>query len=150
MLTIESLSVRVAGRLLLDNATVRVPAGSRVGLVGRNGTGKTTLFNVLTGDLGAEQGECRVRPRATVGRLLQEAPSGPESLLDIVLDAHTERRDLLDEAETATDPERIGDIHMRLIDIDAHTAPARAASILSGLGFSASDQERAVSEFSGG
>ena len=150
MLTIENLSVRVAGRLLLDNATVRVPAGSRAGLVGRNGTGKTTLFNVLTGDLGAEQGSAQIRTRATVGRLLQEAPSGPESLLEIVLNADTERKDLLEEADTATDPERIGDIHMRLVDIDAHTAPARAAAILSGLGFSAADQDRAVSEFSGG
>ncbi len=79
MLVIENLSVRVAGRLLLDEATVRIPAGSRTGLVGRNGTGKTTLFNVITGDLGAESGELRVRSKAKVGRLLQEAPSGPES-----------------------------------------------------------------------
>ena len=64
MLTIENLSVRVAGRLLIDEASVRIPAGSRVGLVGRNGTGKTTLFNVITGDLAAESGELRVRSSA--------------------------------------------------------------------------------------
>jgi ATP-binding cassette subfamily F protein 3 len=150
MLQIENLSVRVAGRLLLDDATVRVPAGSRTGLVGRNGTGKTTLFNVITGDLGAESGELRVRQRAKVGRLLQEAPSGPDSLLDVVLKADRERHALLEEAEHATDPHRIADIQTRLVDIDAHSAPARAAAILSGLGFPAPDQARAVSEFSGG
>lgn len=150
MLNIENLSVRVAGRLLLDEATVRIPAGSRAGLVGRNGTGKTTLFNVLTGQLAAEGGNITVRQRAKVGRLLQEAPSGPDSLLDVVLNADTERKSLLDEAEHATDPQRIADIQMRLVDIDAHTAPARAAAILSGLGFSTPDQARAISEFSGG
>ena len=150
MLNIENLSVRVAGRLLLDDATVRIPAGSRAGLVGRNGTGKTTLFNVLTGELTAEGGNITVRQRAKVGRLLQEAPSGPDSLLDVVLNADTERKSLFDEAEHATDPQRIADIQMRLVDIDAHTAPARAAAILSGLGFSTPDQARAISEFSGG
>ena len=150
MLTIENLSIRVAGRLLLDEASVRVPAGSRTGLVGRNGTGKTTLFNVITGELAPESGSLTVRQRARVGRLLQEAPSGPDSLIDIVLAADLERSALLEEAEHATDPDRIADIHTRLVDIDAHSAPARAAAILSGLGFSTADQARAVSEFSGG
>jgi ATP-binding cassette subfamily F protein 3 len=150
MLTIENLSVRVAGRLLIDDASVRVPAGSRTGLVGRNGTGKTTLFNVITGDLAPESGRLTVRQRARVGRLLQEAPSGPDSLIDVVLAADRERASLLAEAEHATDPDRIAAIHTRLADIDAHSAPARAAAILSGLGFSTADQARAVSEFSGG
>jgi ATP-binding cassette subfamily F protein 3 len=150
MLQIENLSVRVAGRLLLDDASVRVPAGSRTGLVGRNGTGKTTLFNVITGELAAESGTLRVRQRAKVGRLLQEAPSGPETLLEVVLKADRERHALLEEAEHATDPHRIAEIQTRLVDIDAHSAPARAAAILSGLGFPAPDQARAVSEFSGG
>jgi ATP-binding cassette subfamily F protein 3 len=150
MLVIENLSVRVAGRLLLDEATVRIPAGSRTGLVGRNGTGKTTLFNVITGDLGAESGELRVRSKAKVGRLLQEAPSGPETLLEVVLKADRERHALLQEAEHATDPHRIAEIQTRLVDIDAHSAPSRAAAILSGLGFPAQAQTRAVSEFSGG
>ena len=150
MLTIENLSVRVAGRLLIDDASVRVPAGSRTGLVGRNGTGKTTLFNVITGELAAESGSLTVRQRARVGRLMQEAPSGPDALLDIVLAADRERAALMTEAERAYDPDRIAEIHTRLADIDAHSAPARAAAILSGLGFSAQDQSRAVSEFSGG
>jgi ATP-binding cassette subfamily F protein 3 len=150
MLTIENLTVRVAGRLLIDDASVRVPAGSRTGLVGRNGTGKTTLFNVITGDLAAESGSVTLRQRAHVGRLLQEAPSGPDALIDVVLAADRERAALLAEAEHATDADRIAEIHTRLADIDAHSAPARAAAILAGLGFSAQDQARAVSEFSGG
>jgi len=150
MLIIDDLSVRIAGRLLIDHASVRVPAGARVGLVGRNGTGKSTLFNVITGDVAAETGHVTVRPRASIGRLAQEAPNGPDSLVEVVLKADTERAALLAEAEHATDPHRIGEIHARLVDIDAHSAPARAAAILSGLGFSAADQQRPVSEFSGG
>jgi ATP-binding cassette subfamily F protein 3 len=150
MLTITGLSLRVAGRLLIENATVSLPTGSRVGLVGRNGTGKTTLFRAITGDFAPETGRIDVPARSRIGRLAQEAPDGPQSLLDIVLAANVERAQLLAEAETAQDPHRIAEIHMRLVDIDAHSAPARAASILAGLGFSAQAQQRPVSEFSGG
>ena len=92
----------------------------------------------------------QLSPRCRIGRLSQEAPDGPESLLDIVLRADEERLRLLAEAETAHDPHRIADIQTRLADIGAHSAPARAAEILAGLGFSADDQERPCSEFSGG
>ena len=150
MLVIDDLTVRIAGRALLENASARIVPGARVGLVGRNGTGKSTLFNVITGDMGAEQGTIEYPPRWRLGRLAQEAPNGPESLLEIVLKAHTERNALLAEAETAHDPHRIAEIQTRLVDIGAHSAPARAAAILSGLGFSTADQARPCSEFSGG
>jgi len=150
MLDIDDLSVRVAGRLLIDAATVRIVPGSRVGLVGRNGTGKSTLFNVITGDHPSEQGRIAIPSRWRVGRLAQEAPNGPESLIDVVLAADTERASLLAEAETATEPDRIAEIQTRLADIGAYAAPAVAASILSGLGFSDADQARSCSEFSGG
>ncbi len=150
MLDISDISVRVAGRLLIDAATARITPGSRVGLVGRNGSGKSTLFNVITGDHPSEHGHIDLPPRWRIGRLAQEAPDGPESLLEVVLRADKERADLLAEAETATDPTRISDIQMRLADMGAYAAPARAASILSGLGFSPADQERPCSEFSGG
>src|SRR5581483_2039608 len=107
-------------------------------------------FGIITGDLSPEHGHVEVSPRWSVARLAQEAPDGPESLLEVVLKAATERTALLAEAEHATDPHRIADIHTRLIDIGAHMAPSRAAAILSGLGFSAQDQERPCSEFSGG
>jgi ATP-binding cassette subfamily F protein 3 len=150
MLVIDDLTVRIAGRPLLENASARIVPGARVGLVGRNGAGKSTLFNIITGDIGAEQGTIEYPPRWRLGRLAQEAPNGPESLLEVVLKAHTERNALLAEAETAHDPHRIAEIQTRLVDIGAHAAPARAAAILSGLGFSIADQARPCSEFSGG
>src|SRR5712672_3855286 len=150
MLIIDDLSVRVAGRLLIENATVRIPDGSRVGSVGRNGRGKSTLFNVITHDVAAEHGDIELPSRWRVGRLAQEAPDGPESLIDVVLKADLERARLLELAETEQDPHEIAEIHGRLFDMGAYAAPARAASILSGLGFSAADQDRPCSEFSGG
>ena len=150
MLTITDLSVRLAGRLLIDHASVQIVPGARVGLVGRNGTGKSTLFRAIRGELASESGTISVPPRWRVGSLAQEAPNGPESLVNVVLKADLERDALLREAETAADPHRIAEIQTRLVDIDAHSAPARAAAILSGLGFSASDQARPVAEFSGG
>src|ERR1043166_3365933 len=150
MLIIDDLSVRVAGRLLIENATVRIPDGSRVGFVGRNGSGKSTLFNVITHDVAAEHGGIDLPSRWRVGRLAQEAPDGPESLIEVVLKADIERARLLEQAETEQDPHEIAEIHGRLFDTGAYAAPARAASILSGLGFSAADQDRPCSEFSGG
>ncbi len=150
MLVIDDLSVRIAGRLLIEQATVRIPPGSRIGFVGRNGSGKSTLFNVITHDVAAEHGDIEMPPKWRVGRLAQEAPNGPESLIDVVLKADTERNRLLELAETEQDPHEVAEIHMRLADMGAYAAPARAASILSGLGFSAADQDRPCSEFSGG
>jgi ATP-binding cassette subfamily F protein 3 len=150
MLVIEDLSVRVAGRLLIEQASVRIPEGARIGFVGRNGSGKSTLFNVITGDVAAEHGDVEFPPRWRLGRLAQEAPNGPESLIDVVLKADVERVTLLQRADTETDPHEIAEIHLRLADTGAYAAPARAASILSGLGFSAADQQRPCSEFSGG
>jgi len=150
MLIINDLTVRIAGRSLLEDASARIVPGTRVGLVGRNGTGKSTLFNVITGEMGAEGGSIEIPPRWRIGRLAQEAPNGPESLLEVVLKAPSERTELMHEAETATDPHRIAEIQTRLADIGAHAAPARAASILSGLGFSTADQARPCTEFSGG
>ncbi len=150
MLAIDDLSIRIAGRLLLDGASVQIPDGARVGLVGRNGAGKSTLFRAIAGELAPERGTIAVPARARIGRLTQEAPAGPESLVDVVLAADRERSDLTAEAQIATDPHRIAEIQSRLADIGAHAAPARAAEILAGLGFSHRDQQRPCAEFSGG
>ncbi|MBR0962891.1 ABC-F family ATP-binding cassette domain-containing protein [Bradyrhizobium diazoefficiens] len=150
MLSITDLSIRLAGRLLIDQSSVQITPGSRVGMVGRNGTGKSTLFKVIRGELSAEHGTVSLPPRWRVGSLAQEAPNGPESLISVVLKADLERDALLREAESATDADRIAEIQTRLVDIDAHSAPSRAAAILSGLGFSANDQLRPCAEFSGG
>ena len=150
MLHVNDMTFRLGGRVLFDKATLHLPKGKKMGLVGRNGTGKTTLFRMILGDLHTDAGAVRVRPTARIGTVAQEAPSGPTSLIDTVLAADTERAQLLAEAETATDPGRIADIHNRLADIDAQTAPARAARILAGLGFDEEAQARPCSEFSGG
>jgi len=150
MLHINDITYRIADRLLFDSATVSIPAGHKVGFVGRNGTGKSTLFKMILGQLQSEGGSISVRPRATVGHVGQEAPGGPQSLLETVLQSHHEMTALNAEAETATDPNRIAEIHTRLADIDAHTADARAARILAGLGFDAEAQARPCSSFSGG
>ena len=151
MLVIEDLSVRIAGRLLLESASVQIPDGSRVGLVGRNGAGKTTLVSRHRRRASVRNtAMCTSRRATSIGRLAQEAPNGPEPLIDIVLRADQERTRLLAEAETAQDPQRIAEIQTRLADMGAHAAPARAASILAGLGFSHEDQNRPASEFSGG
>lgn len=150
MLSITEISIRIAGRLLIDHSSVQIVPGSRVGFVGRNGVGKSTLFHAIRGEMPTETGTIAIPPRWRVGSLAQEAPDGPESLIEVVLKADIERHALLHEAEIARDPHRIADIQTRLVDIDAHSAPARAASILSGLGFSTADQARPCSEFSGG
>ena len=150
MLLLNDISIRVAGRLLLDEASARIPPGARVGLVGRNGIGKTTLFRAITGELALEHGSIDLPARARIGRLAQEAPGGPESLIDVVLAADVERTQLLTEAESARDPHRIAEIQTRLADIGAHAAPARAAEILAGLGFNEAAQRRPCGDFSGG
>jgi ATP-binding cassette subfamily F protein 3 len=150
MLSITDISIRIAGRLLIDDSSAQIVPGARVGFVGRNGVGKSTLFHAIRGDLPLESGSISLPPRWRIGSLAQEAPDGPESLVNVVLKADLERDALLQEAETAHDPHRIAEIQTRLVDIDAHSAPARAAAILSGLGFSTADQARPCSEFSGG
>jgi ATP-binding cassette subfamily F protein 3 len=150
MLSLTDISIRIAGRLLIDHSSAQIVPGARVGFVGRNGVGKSTLFQAIRGELPTETGTIAIPPRWRVGSLAQEAPDGPESLIAVVLKADLERHALLHEAETANDPHRIAEIQTRLVDIDAHSAPARAAAILSGLGFSTPDQARSCSEFSGG
>src|ERR1044071_4967573 len=150
MLSITDISILIAGRLLIDYSTGQIVPGARVGFVGRNGVGKSTLFHAIRGDVPTESGTIALPPRWRIGSLAQEAPDGPESLINVVLKADLERDALLREADTARDPHRIAEIQTRLVDIDAHSAPARAASILSGLGFSTADQARPCQEFSGG
>src|SRR3954464_6750807 len=150
MLTLTDIAVRIAGRLLIDHSSVQIAPGARVGFVGRNGVGKSTLFGAIRGEVPTESGTIALPPRWRIGSLAQEAPDGPESLIEVVLKADVERAALLGEAETAHDPNRIAEIQTRLVDIEAHSAPARAAAILSGLGFSTADQARSCSEFSGG
>ncbi|MEQ8321132.1 MAG: ATP-binding cassette domain-containing protein [Rhodospirillales bacterium] len=150
MLSIQDITYRIAGRTLLEGATLSVERTQKLGLVGRNGTGKTTLFRLITGEVQIDDGAIQMQKGIRLGEVAQEAPAGAESLIDTVLAADTERDALLSEAETATDPMRIAEIHTRLADIDAERAPARAARILAGLGFDEDAQQRPCSDYSGG
>jgi ATP-binding cassette subfamily F protein 3 len=150
MLHINDLKFRMQGRPLFEGATAGIPTGHKVGLVGRNGAGKTTLLRLITGELTPDDGAISYPKSTRIGYVAQEAPGGDDSLIDWVLAQDKERAALLAEAETATDGLRIGEIQLRLTDIDAHTAPARAAQILAGLGFDEAAQRRACREYSGG
>jgi ATPase components of ABC transporters with duplicated ATPase domains len=150
MLVIDNLSLRIAGRLLIEHASLTIPAGTKAGIVGRNGAGKTTLFRAIMGEIAPETGSISLPKGLRIGQVAQEAPETDEPLIDIVLRADVERERLLKEAETATDPNRIAEIQTRLADMGAHSAEARAASILAGLGFDAEAQKRPASSFSGG
>lgn len=150
LLVISDLTLRIAGRTLLDQADLSIEPGRKVGLVGRNGAGKSTLLAAIAGDIAPDGGEIRLSARARMARVKQEAPADGASLIETVLAGDTERTALLTEAETATDPVRIAEIHEHLRAIGAESAPARAASVLAGLGFNAEAQLRPVSDFSGG
>ncbi len=150
MLRIDAITYSVEGRPLLEAASATIPTGHKVGLVGRNGTGKTTLFRLIRGELALEGGSVTLPARARIGGVAQEVPSSETSLLDTVLQADTERAALLAESQTATDPHRIAEIQARLADIDAWSAEGRASSILKGLGFDAEQQLMPCSAFSGG
>src|SRR6187455_911597 len=150
MITINGITVRLGGRTILDRASAAIPPGGRVGLIGRNGAGKSTLMKVLVGQLDPDEGSIEMPRRTRLGYIAQEAPSGSISPFDAVLSADVERAHLLDEAEHCTDPDRLGDIHERLLAIDAYTAPSRAAIILTGLGFDEDMQAQPLDSFSGG
>ncbi|AYV47894.1 glycosyl transferase family 1 [Caulobacter flavus] len=149
MLQINDLTFDAWGRRFFDKATVSLPPGAKVGLIGRNGVGKSTLFKLILGHLTAAGDEISLPRNARVGSVDQEHPATPVSLLDTVLEADEERHALLTRLETA-DPEEMGEIWGRLIEIDSDSAPSRASEILAGLGFSQEDLQRPMSEFSGG
>jgi ATP-binding cassette subfamily F protein 3 len=150
MLRIENLTYRIAGRVIIDNASAFVPAGHRVGLIGHNGAGKSTLLRLILGQAHADDGDISLERGAKLGTVAQEAPGGDETPLDVVLAGDQERAQLMIDAETETDGERLAEIHERLAAIGAHAGPARAQRILAGLGFDAEAQLRPMGSFSGG
>ncbi|MFN3677355.1 MAG: ABC-F family ATP-binding cassette domain-containing protein [Sphingomonas pseudosanguinis] len=150
MLNLNGITVRLGGRTILDGASAALPPGSRVGLIGRNGAGKSTLVRVIAGQLEADDGACEMPKGAKLGYIAQEAPDGTATPFETVLAADIERAELMERSETESDPEKLGDIYERLIAIDAYTAPARASSILQGLGFDEAMQARPLSSYSGG
>ena len=150
MLNIDDITYAIAGHRLFETASALIPEGHKVGIVGRNGTGKTTLFRLIRGELSLEGGKISLPARARIGGVAQEVPGSDVSLIDTVLSFDTERSDLLEKSATETDGARIADIQTRLADIDAWSAEARASAILKGLGFDDAEQQMPCSAFSGG
>ena len=150
MLKLHDITYSVEGRTLVEHASVTIPTGHKVGLVGRNGSGKTTLFKVIRGEMHLDTGSLDIPRGWKIGGVAQEVPGNEVSLIDTVLAADTERASLMAEAETATDPTRIAEVQTRLVDIDAWSGEARAATILRGLGFTHDEQLMPCSAFSGG
>jgi len=150
MLNISGVTVRLGGRSILDEATASLPPRGRIGLIGRNGAGKSTLVRVIAGMLEADGGEVSMPRGSRLGYIAQEAPGGDSTPFETVLAADTERAALMVESETCEDPHHLAEIHERLIAIDAHSAPSRAARILVGLGFDEAAQHRPLESFSGG
>ena len=150
MLNLKDITVRLGGRTILDGASAALPPRGRIGLIGRNGAGKSTLVRVIAGLIDPDTGTAEMPRLARLGYIAQEAPGGTESAFETVLAADTERSALLAEAEHSHDPDRLGEIHERLNAIDAHSAPARAARILAGLGFDEEMQHCQLDSLSGG
>jgi ATP-binding cassette subfamily F protein 3 len=150
MLNINGITVRLGGRTILERATAAIRPRSRVGLIGRNGAGKSTLMKVIIGQLEADEGDIEMPRRTRLGYIAQEAPSGDSTPFDTVLAADLERTELMAESEICADMHRLGDIHDRLLAIDAYGAPARASRILLGLGFDEEMQGRPLDSYSGG
>jgi ATP-binding cassette subfamily F protein 3 len=151
VLILDSVSYSIAGRNLLERASLMVDPGRRIGLIGRNGAGKSTLLKLIAGELQADGGAIRRGARTRLGYVAQEAPGGAATPLEVVLKADVERTELLAASEHhEAPPEKLAEIHDRLLTIGADAAPSRAAAILSGLGFSPDAQGQPMSSFSGG
>ena len=150
MINFKNIYFSIGGVPLFENASGFVPTGHKVGIVGRNGVGKTTLFKLILNEIILDSGVIEVPKNFKVGSVSQEAPSTEETLLDTVLSADIERSKLLHESQVEKDPNKIAEIHTRLSDINAYSAEARASSILNGLGFNKNDILKPCSSFSGG
>ena len=150
MLKIENISFRIGGKALFESGTAMIPQGHKVGIVGRNGIGKSTLFNLIRGESQLESGSISVPSKSKIGSMAQEAPATDKNLIETVVEYDKERHNLLEESKRVVDPSRVSEIQLRLADIESHTAEPRASSILKGLGFNSEAQLRATKTFSGG
>jgi len=150
MLSISNLTYRIGGRTILEDCSVNVMDGWRVGVVGLNGAGKSTLFKLITGELHNDGGSCSLSAKQKLGQVRQDIPETDAPLIDIVLAAHEEMAALWKATETEEDPNKIADIYQALADMDAYSAPSKAATLLTGLGFKESQLNEPFSSFSGG
>ncbi len=157
MIQFRNLILARGARRLIEDASMQIHPGWRVGLVGANGSGKTSLFALLRGELHADGGDCEIPAVWRIATVAQETPALEMPAIDYVLDGDTELRAIEHElaaaeasSEADHDGHRVGELHARLHEIDGYGARARAAVLLSGLGFADAEFENLVSSFSGG
>lgn len=152
MITLHNLNLQRGSKILLEGASLRLHDGHKVGLIGANGTGKSTLFKMLSGQIAQDQGECSIPSGWRIAHMAQEVEHSTRSALDYVLDGDVEFRRL----QTAIaeqdhhDGEALAKLYAQFEIIDGYTAEARAQELLHGLGFAIGDDAKAVSDFSGG
>ena len=153
MIELKNLTLQRGSKLLLDCAGLTIAPGKRVGLIGRNGSGKSSLFALIKGEIAQEAGDISIPPHWKTASVAQETPALDICALDYVLQGDQELQAFqtaLAQAEAQNDGMKQAEYHAKLEEIDAYSAPARAAKLLSGLGFAQEEQGRAVKSFSGG
>lgn len=150
MLSISNLTYKIGARTIIEEGNLTIMDGWKVGVIGLNGAGKSTLFKLISGDLHADGGTISLNQRQRMGMVRQDVPETDAPLIDLVLAAHEEMAALWKASETEEDPNKIADIYQRLADLDAYAAPAKAATLLTGLGFKEHQLSEPFSSFSGG
>jgi ATP-binding cassette subfamily F protein 3 len=153
LIQLRQLTLARGPRVLIEDANLQIHAGWRVGLVGANGSGKSSLFALLRGELHAETGDCELPSDWRIASVSQETPALEQPAIEYVLDGDAELRGIeraIDEAGAAHDGHALAELHARLESIDGYAARARAASLLAGLGFEPASLDRPVASFSGG
>lgn len=153
MIQISKLSLRHGPEPLLEEASATIFPGHKIGLIGPNGCGKSSLFSLLLGQLAADAGELSLPPDWTVASMAQEIGALDRAAIEFVIDGDTRLRAVeedLARAEAGSDGTAIAEAHAAFEDAGGYTARARAAGLLDGLGFAAGDHERSLAEFSGG
>ena len=150
MLDVKNISYSISNRKLFENASFNIPSGYHVGLVGKNGIGKTTLFNLIDKNLLLDEGEINLQKRKKISVLQQEIPNTNLSILDYVLSTDSETQLLIEEFENSKDQNRIIELSSILDEKNAYKDEWKASYILSGLGFKKDDQSKKINELSGG
>jgi ATP-binding cassette subfamily F protein 3 len=150
MLSITDITYTIGARTILEDCSVNIMDGWRVGVVGVNGAGKSTLFKLVTGELKADKGTVRLSARRRMGQVRQDIPDCDTPLVDMVVAADEELAELFKATETEADPNKLGDIYARIIERDGYSAASRAAILLTGLGFKDHQLREPFSSFSGG
>lgn len=150
MLSITDITYTIGARTILEDCNVNIVDGWKVGVIGINGAGKSTLFKLISDELTPDRGEIKISARQRLGQVRQDIEECDTPLIDMVLEADEEMSALMKATETETDPNKIADIYMRLTELDAYSAPSRAAILLTGLGFKEHELRQPFSSFSGG